>query len=262
MATEAPLTDAARPPRFQDKVVMITGGASGIGRVYGRAFATEGAAIVIADIDSQAAKSTVAEFASAGYRALGVQCDVADEDEVRDAVTAGVERYGGIDILVNNAGVHLIGGVKILDMPRDEWRRAWEVNVTGAINCVVAVRASMRNRGGGVIANQLSTAAFRPGGGPYTITKLALRALVPAFAKELAAENIRVVGIAPGLVDSEAAMSSLPPDRIEAVINGQLIKRLGRMEELANTLLFLCSADASFVTGDSLIVGGGAELRF
>ena len=241
---------------------MITGGAFGIGRVYGRAFAAEGASIVIADIDNDRTKETVAEFEAEGYRALGVYCDVADEASVEAAVAAGVERFGGIDILVNNAGVHLNGSVPILQMPRDDWRRQWEVNVTGAINCVAAVRPSMRARGGGVIANQLSTAAFRPGGGAYTITKLALRALVAAFAKELAAENIRAVGIAPGLVDSEAAMSVLSQERIEGVIEGQLIKRLGRMQELANALLFLCSDEASFITGDSLIVGGGAELRF
>lgn len=259
MTTEQPAGSSAR---FIKRVVMITGGAYGIGRVYGRAFAAEGASIVIADIDEERTKSTVAEFESEGYPALGAYCDVADESTVEATVAAGIERYGGIDILVNNAGVHLIGGLRILEMPRDDWRRTWEVNVTGAINCASAVRPSMRERGGGVIANQLTTAAFRPGGGPYTITKLALRGLVAAFAKELADENIRVVGIAPGLVDSEAAMSILPPERIEAVIKGQLIKRQGRMEELANALLFLCSDDASFVTGDSLIVGGGADLRF
>jgi 3-oxoacyl-[acyl-carrier protein] reductase len=254
--------DAASQPRFGKKVVLITGGAYGIGRVYGRAFAAEGAAIVIADIDGERTKATAAELEADGHQALGVQCDVADEPAVRAAVEEGTDRFGGIDILINNAGVHLIGGVRILDMPRDDWRRAWEVNVTGAINCTAAVRPSMRERGGGVVANQLSTAAFRPGGGPYTITKLASRALVAAFGKELAPDNIRAVGIAPGLVDSEAAMSVLPPERIQSVIDGQLIKRLGRMEELANALLFLCSDAASFVTGDSLIVGGGADLRF
>jgi NAD(P)-dependent dehydrogenase (short-subunit alcohol dehydrogenase family) len=253
--------EASAMGRFDGKVALITGGAYGIGRVYGRALAAEGAAIVIADLDDARTAQTVGEFEAEGWRALGVTCDVADEGQVEAAVAAAVDRFGGVDILVNNAGVHLMGSQPLLELPRDEWRRTVEVNVTGAINCAAAVRSSMRSRGGGVIVNQLSTAAFGPGGGAYTVTKLAAGALVATFAKELAADGIRVYGIAPGLVDSEAAMAAKSEQEVAALVDRQLIQRLGRMEDLAKTLVFFCSDDASFITGETLIVGGGYPLR-
>ena len=247
--------------RFDGKVALITGGAYGIGRVYGRALAAEGAAIVIADVDEERTATTVAELEADGRRAVGARCDVADEAQVEAAVAIGIGAFGGIDILVNNAGVHLMGRTPLLDLPRDRWRRAVDVNVTGAINCAAAVRPSMRERGGGVIVNQLSIAAFRPGGGAYAITKLASRALVATFAQELAAEGIRVYGIAPGLVDSEAAMAAKEQDEIDDLVDQQLIKRLGRMQDPTAALLFFCSDEASFITGETLIVGGGHPLR-
>jgi NAD(P)-dependent dehydrogenase (short-subunit alcohol dehydrogenase family) len=247
--------------RVAGKVALITGGAYGIGRVYARALATEGASIVIADVDAKRTAATVAELEAEGRTALGVPCDVAVEDQVEAAVAAAEDRFGGVDILVNNAGVHLLGGTQLLEQPRDEWRRTWEVNVTGAINCAAAVRPSMRRRGGGVIVNQLSIAAYLPGGGPYFVTKQAGAALVTTFARELAADGIRVYGIAPGLVDSEAAMAHIPSERVEELVEQQLIQRLGRMEDLAKVLLFFCSDDAAFVTGETLLVGGGRPLR-
>ncbi len=254
----------AQPMRFEDKVALITGGAYGIGRVYGRALASEGAAIVIADIDDQRTEQTVGEFEAEGWRVLGVHCDVANEDEVDAAVATASERFGGIDILVNNAGAHLAEYSRppVTEIPREKWRRALDINVTGVVNCAAAVRPSMRVRGGGVIVNQLTTAAYTHEGGTYTVTKAAARVLVPVLAHELAAENIRVYGIAPGLVDSEAAMASIPPNRAREIVDRQLIKRPGLMSDLAKTLLFFCSDDASFITGETLVVGGGHPLRF
>jgi 3-oxoacyl-[acyl-carrier protein] reductase len=197
--------------RFKDKVAFITGGATGIGRTYGRALAAEGASIVIADIDSATSAATVREFESNRWPALAVECDVASESSVDAAVSVTCGHFGGIDILINNAGAHLseYSAPAITEIPREKWRRALDVNVTGVVNCAAAVRSSMRQRGGGVIINQLTIAAFGFGGGTYTITKAASRALVPVLASELAEDGIRVYGIAPGLVDSEAAMASM-----------------------------------------------------
>jgi NAD(P)-dependent dehydrogenase (short-subunit alcohol dehydrogenase family) len=246
------------------KVALITGGAYGIGRVYGRALAKEGAEIVIADVDDDRTHSTVSEFEAEGFRALGVHCDVADAREVDESVAKACAELGGIDILINNAGAHLLeySEPPITEIPRDRWRRALDINVTGVVNCAAAVRPSMRSRGGGVIVNQLSIAAFVPSAGTYSITKMAARGLVASLAQELAPDGIRVYGIAPGLVDSESAMSSMSAEQQQAVVAMQPIKRLGRMEDLVGALLFFCSEGASFITGESLIVSGGLPLRF
>jgi NAD(P)-dependent dehydrogenase (short-subunit alcohol dehydrogenase family) len=255
---------ATRTGRVEGKVALITGGACGIGRTYGRELAAEGAAIAIADIDDEQTARTVAAFEQEGWRAFGVHCDVADGHVVDAAVAAVCERFGGVDILVNNAGAHLseYSGPRIVDLPREKWRRAVDVNVTGIVNCVRAVHRSMCERGGGVIVNQLSGAAYFFEGGAYTVTKTAGRMLVPVLARELAADGIRVYGIAPGLVDSEVSMAQKSQAEIDRLIDRQLIKRLGLMTDLAKALLFMCSDDASWITGETLIVGGGFPLRF
>ncbi|MCU1346724.1 MAG: hypothetical protein JWL70_2990, partial [Acidimicrobiia bacterium] len=138
--------------RFADKVAFITGGAIGFGRAFGRALAAEGAAIVIADIDLDAADATAKEFAAEGYRALPVLCDVANEDQVDAAVARAVAEFGGIDILINNAGKHLTKyNQPFAVLPRFELRALFEVNVIGVVNCTVACQSSMAARGGGVI---------------------------------------------------------------------------------------------------------------
>jgi 3-oxoacyl-[acyl-carrier protein] reductase len=248
-----------RTQRFAGKVAFITGAATGIGRVYAETLAAEGAAIAIADLDLDKTLAAAADLRGAGWPVLGVQCDVADEDGVDAAVAAACAQFGGIDILVNNAGVHLGEFVKpiITQMPRSDWRRAVDVNITGAVNCAAAAVPSMRARGGGIIVNQLSTAAFVARAGAYTVTKYAARGLVSALAFELAPFGIRVYGIAPGLIDSDAALAGLTEEQMQTVIGGQLIKRLGRMTDCANTLRFICSEDASFITGQTIIVDGG-----
>jgi NAD(P)-dependent dehydrogenase (short-subunit alcohol dehydrogenase family) len=247
--------------RFEGKVALITGGGAGIGLTYARALGAEGASIVIADVDSDVGAAAAEELRADGTPAISVGCDVADEMAVEEAVGAAILGFGGVDILINNAAKHLTEySVPPTVLPRDKWRRMLEVNVVGIVNCSAACRQTMRARGGGVIVNQLSTAGFSPTG-PYGISKLAVRGLVFALATELAEDGTRVYGIAPGLVDSPAAMADLPPDLIDRLIAGQLIKRQGRMSDLVGALLFLCSDDAAFITGESLIIGGGQPLR-
>jgi len=148
-----------------------------------------------------------------------------------------------------------------LTLARHKWRRMLDVNVTGIVNCSAAARASMRERSGGVILNIASIAGF-VATSSYGVSKLAVRGLTVALANELAADGIRVCCIAPGIVDSDAAMSDVPRAIIDEFIQQrQLIKRQGRVEDLVKAMLYLCSDDASFVTGETLIVGGGFPLR-
>jgi 3-oxoacyl-[acyl-carrier protein] reductase len=247
--------------RFEGKIVAITGGGAGIGRTYGHRFAAEGAAIVVADNDVDAGERVVKELKTTGARAIEVEMDVTDEASAERMVAIATGEFGGIDVLVNNAGVHLQHAQ--LPYTREalpHWRRVIDVNVVGALICSSACRPAMASRGGGAIVNHSSMAAYA-GGGAYGVSKLALNALTVSLASEFGADGIRVNGIAPGLVDSEAAVEWMnDPARAgieQALVGGQLIKRLGRMDDLADMALFLCSEQASFVTGQTILVDGG-----
>ena len=248
-------------PRFAGKVVAVTGGGAGIGRTYAHRFAAEGAAIVIADVDLGAADRVVKELAADGHRALAIEMNVTDAGEVVDMVAATVATLGGIDILINNAGIHLEHAqLAFTTEALPAWRNVLDVNVLGALTCAVACRPAIAARGGGAIINMSSMAAYG-NGSAYAVSKLALNSLTVGLAEEFASDGIRVNGIAPGLVDSESAMAWLNDPSRAAIgpmlINGQMIRRQGRMADLANACLFLCSEEAGFITGQTLLVDGG-----
>jgi 3-oxoacyl-[acyl-carrier protein] reductase len=215
------------------------------------------------DIDTETAERTAAELTSQGARAIAVSCDVADEHQVDSAVAVTIERFGGIDILINNAGLHLTKynqpfGV----LSRADVRGLFDVNVIGVINCTLACRDSMRDRGGGVVLNISSMAGFM-NISPYGVSKLAVRGLTVAFASELAPDRIRVNGIAPGLMNTENALAELPHSLIDDIVRErQLVHRLGTMEDVVSAMLYLCSDEASFITGETLKVSGGYPLNF
>ena len=248
--------------RFAGKVAIVTGGGQGIGYAFARALATEGCAVALLDLDDARARDAAARLEAEGARAMGVLCDVAEEAQVEAAVAAVAARFGGVDVLINGAAKHLMEfNAPPLTLARGKWRRMLDVNVTGIVNCSAAARASMRERSGGVILNIASIAGF-VATSSYGVSKLAVRGLTVALANELAADGIRVCCIAPGIVDSDAAMSDVPRAIIDEFIQQrQLIKRQGRVEDLVKAMLYLCSDDASFVTGETLIVGGGFPLR-
>ena len=247
--------------RFDGKTAFITGGAIGFGRAFARALVAGGASVVIADVDLDAATATAAELDGSGARALAVRCDVAMEDEVDAAVAAAVARFGGIDILINNAGRHLMKyNQPFTQLTRRDVRELFEVNVIGIVNCTVACREPMRSRGGGVVLNISSFAGYLATS-PYGVSKLAVRGLTVAFATELASDRIRVNAIAPGLMATENAMADLPQELVDRFITDlQLVKRLGQMDDIVSAMMFLCSDDASFVTGETLRVSGGYPL--
>jgi 3-oxoacyl-[acyl-carrier protein] reductase len=247
--------------RFAGHVVFITGGAIGFGRAFGRAFSSEGAAIVIADIDADAGERTARELRDEGRRALALVCDVADEKAVESAVAHTVAELGGVDILVNNAGLHLTRYNQPFSvLPRADLRHLLDVNVVGVVNCTLACRETMRARGGGAIVNISSIAGYLATS-PYGVSKLAVRGLTVALATELAADGIRVNAVAPGLIGTENALDDLPAELVaELVENRQLVHRLGTMDDIVSAVLFLCSDEASFVTGETIKISGGYPL--
>ncbi|HTI74148.1 MAG TPA: SDR family oxidoreductase [Mycobacterium sp.] len=249
--------------RFEDRTAVITGGAVGFGRAFARALAAEGANVVLADIDIETAERTAGDIVSGGGTAIAVDCDVADAEQVDAAVATTAGRFGGIDIVINNAGLHLTKynqpfGV----LSRDEIRSLFDVNVMGVINVTLACRDSMRDRGGGVVLNISSMAGYMSAT-PYAVSKLTVRGLTVAFATELAPDRIRVNAIAPGLMNTENALADLPTPLIDQFVHKlQLVHRLGTMDDVVSAMLFLCSDEASFVTGETLKVSGGYPLNF
>jgi len=247
--------------RFEGQVAFITGGAIGFGRAFARALTAEGAAVVIVDIDGEGGERTADELRHAGARAVAVACDVADEIAVEHAVATAIGAFGGVDILLNNAGLHLTKYNQPFSvLPRSDLRALLEVNVVGVVNCTIACRETMRARGGGRIVN-ISSIAGALTTTPYGVSKLAVRGLTIAFASELAADGTRVNAIAPGLMATENALDDLPRELVDDFVeHRQLVHRLGTMDDIVATVLFLCSPEASFITGETIQVSGGYPL--
>lgn len=247
--------------RFDGKVAFITGGAVGFGRAFARAFAAEGAAVVIADIDDRTAEETSAALRSSGALVIAVHCDVSKEAEVAVAVAAAVAEFGGVNVLINNAGLHLLKyNQPFAALARDDLRALFDVNVVGIVNCTLACQAAMRERGGGAVVN-ISSIASHLSTTPYGVSKLAVRGLTVALATELADDHIRVNAIAPGLMATENAMADLPQNLVDDFLqNRQLVHRLGTMDDIVAATLFLCSEEAGFITGETLRVSGGYPL--
>ncbi|MEE2030854.1 MULTISPECIES: SDR family NAD(P)-dependent oxidoreductase [Rhodococcus] len=247
--------------RFDAKVAFVTGGAQGFGAAFCRSLAAEGAAVVVADIDGTRAENTAEELKEAGFEALAVHCDVADEKTVARAVARATEAFGGIDILINNAGLHLTRYSRPFStMSREDVRALFDVNVFGIVNTSIACLEAMRSRGGGTVVNISSMAAYNPITA-YGVSKLTVRALTIALAHDFASAGIRCNAIAPGLIGTDSALADLPQPFVDSIVEDrQLVHRLGRTEDIVAMMLYLCSDESSFVTGETFKVSGGTPL--
>jgi len=249
--------------RLDGKVAIVTGGAGAIGQVYGRALAEAGASVVLADLNEDAGKSAAAALSADGLEAISVRVDITDRESVTAMAAEVVSAFGGIDILVNNAALMAeIPQVDLLDLPADWFDRVMRVNVLGAIQCTGAVKASMVERGGGRIVNQVSAGAFMAGG-IYGISKLALVSATAGLARSLGPLGITVNAIAPGLVENEPAMRSLPADHPAraALAAGIPGKSSAPAEDLLGALLLLTSPAGEWINGQTISVDGGWIMR-
>jgi 3-oxoacyl-[acyl-carrier protein] reductase len=265
------------------KVAFVTGGSRGLGRADALTLAQAGADVVIADLllESQLSEetdaygplatvartqglvhteSTAEEIRAFGRRALAVRCDVADRDEVAEAVARTVDELGSVDILVNNAGTLDHVG-QLSDQQPELWERDLRVNLTGAFNCAQAVWPHMKERGWGRIVNMASVAGTLGGFGQasYSTTKAGILGLTKTLALEGGRHGITANAIVPGIIGTEAFHMANPAMN-ERIANRTVFKRPGEPQDIANAIAWMCSDLASYVTGIELQVSGGVEL--
>jgi len=247
---------------MKDKIVLITGGAAGIGRATALRFAEEGATVIIGDVNEAAGQETVKEL---GPEAAFYQVNVASRQEVQDWVEAVVARYGRIDVLVNNAGILRDGqlvkfkeGALVGQMSEADFDLVISVNLKGVFNCSQAVAPVMIKQGGGVILNATSVVGLDGNFGQtnYVATKSGVIGMTKVWARELGRYGIRVNAVAPGFTATEI-LASMPEKIIEGMKARTPLGRLGDPRDIANAYLFLASDQASFITGETLRVDGG-----
>jgi NAD(P)-dependent dehydrogenase (short-subunit alcohol dehydrogenase family) len=250
---------------LEGKVAIITGGAGGIGSIFGRELARRGAAVVLADLNGEGARMQAESIAADELRVIGADLDVTDRSSADAVVQLATEQFGGVDILVNSAALMAeIPYAPLSDFPLDWWDRVMAVNVKGPLACSQAVVPAMVARGGGRIVNIASAGAFMPGG-VYGVSKYALVGVTMNLASQLGAHGINVNAIAPGLIADDAGYRALPAgDAREALRNLVPLKTHveGPPEDLVGTLVLLVSDAGAWITGQTISVDGGWILRF
>lgn len=236
---------------------VVTGGGRGFGKAFAEALAERGAHVVLIDTDGAAAAVAADGIASQGGSAVAFAGSVTDEPGMAAAMAQAAEVRGGIDLLVNNAGLHSDAySSPIVDMGLEKVRRLFDVNVMGTVVCTLSALPYMRGRNGASVVNISSSSAYL-GGSAYGTSKLAVGGLTLTFARELAADGIRVNAIAPGLILTDTIRDEMPAATLARIKGMQCIPADGAEQDIVEAMLWLTSAKARFVTGEVLRVTGG-----
>ena len=254
--------------RFAGKVAVVTGAATGIGAATAVAFAAEGAAVALCDVNERALAERLAEIEAVGGLAIAIAADVASDDDARRAASETAESFGGIDYLVASAGIQTYGTV--VDTDEDTWDRTLAVNAKGVYLAAKYCVPEMVKRGGGAIVTVASVQGLfsQPNVAAYAASKGAVIAMTRTMAIDHAADNIRANSLCPGSVDTPMLRHSaqlFSPDSPESALKDwgglHTLGRIAQPEEMAKVALFLCSDDASFMTGAAIVADGGLTIR-
>ena len=245
--------------RLKDQVAIVTGGAGGIGRVFSHGLAAEGAHVVIADLAEDAAQQLAAELTEAGHECHALCVDVGDASSTEAMASQVLDHFGRIDILVNCAALYAtLARKQFLEIELEEWNHVLHIDLTGCQLCIRAVLPQMKEQQAGVIVNMGSVNTyFAPAGrAHYNAAKAAVESLTKTLARELGPFGIRVNSLCPGLVKTGKA-PLVPEERYEQTASERAMRRDLLPEDLVGPLVFLCSDEASMVTGHALVVDGG-----
>ncbi|PJE69765.1 MAG: hypothetical protein COU98_00055 [Candidatus Staskawiczbacteria bacterium CG10_big_fil_rev_8_21_14_0_10_38_10] len=243
------------------KIAIVTGARRGMGKTHALILAKAGAKVVVSDISLEDCEKVVEEIKKEGGEALAIKCDVSKKKEVDEMIEKTIEKFGKVDILVNNAGICQFK--PFLELTEEEWERTLDINLKGYFFCAQAAAREMAKQKSGVIVNIASVVMGQIGMGMaglahYSASKGGIVALTKTLALELAPLGIRVNAISPGVIDTPMVASvKLDPKAIEGILAQIPLRRMGRPEEISNTVLFLASDESSYITGATIVVDGG-----
>ncbi|MBN1217387.1 MAG: 3-oxoacyl-[acyl-carrier-protein] reductase [Anaerolineae bacterium] len=245
--------------RFQDKVVIVTGGANGIGQATMLGFAQEGARVVIVDLADRG-EAVAGQINKDGGNALFIKADVSNADQVQSLVNTTLDKYGQIDILINNAGITRDN--LIMKMKEDDWNLVLRVNLSSVYQCSRAVVRPMMKKRYGRIINLTSVVglAGQSGQTNYAASKAGIIGFTKSLAKEVGSRNITVNAVAPGFIKTQLT-DVLPAEMVQTTVQNTPLGRLGEVEDVAKAIWFLASDDAAFITGQVLTVDGGLVMQ-
>ncbi|MDZ7881130.1 MAG: SDR family oxidoreductase [Saprospiraceae bacterium] len=251
--------------KFKNKVCLVTGAGSGIGRATALAFGKEGAKVVVCDINGENAEKTVEILRGGKTEAIAIKVDISNRQEVENMVKKTVETFGRLDCAANCAGIAGPVSLPLHEYPDEFWHAQININLTGTWYCMKFQLIQMLAQGGGNIVNLSSAAGLigQPENSPYAASKHGVVGITKTAAREYATKNIRINSICPTAVETPMIMQGRRkladnPEAKQAAINFQAMKRMGQPEEVADVILWLCSDQASFITGLAMPVDGGA----
>ncbi len=242
--------------RLLDKVAIITGSARGIGEATALKFASEGAKVVVCDLDLKAVDDVVARIIAAGGKATGFRVNVTDKASIAAMVQGVMDKYGRIDVLVNNAGI--VDDALFRKMSDEQFERVIDINLKGTYNCARAVVDIMLSQNSGVILNASSVVGIYGNFGQsnYAASKFGVIGLAKTWARELGRKGIRANAVCPGFVET-TILKSIPEKVMQSMVDRVPLGRLAKPEEIANTYAFLASDEASYINGAVIEVSGG-----
>ncbi|MDT3695372.1 MAG: glucose 1-dehydrogenase [Ignavibacterium sp.] len=249
---------------FKEKVALITGAGSGIGLATAIAFAEAGASVALADLNKNSVQTAVKKITNAGHKAIAISCDVTNEAEVASMVEQTVSAFGKLDFAYNNAGMH-VAVVETADALSEDFDKAIAVNLKGIWYCMKYELQQMRKQGSGAIVNCSSQSGLvgTANLGAYTAAKHGVVGLTKASALEYAHRGIRINCICPGTTETPMVSNAVAdrPEHMKAVINAIPMGRMGKAEEIASAVLWLCSEGAGFMIGQTVTPDGGYTVK-